>query len=422
MRRSRAVDALRGVAVLLVLLHHLDLANLLDKSPWLAPLRAGHQAGFLGVSLFLVLSGFSIHLRMATGAPFRARQFLIRRLVRLHPTYLVGLAFALVTYAVDVAAGGAWITPRWGFSGANLPIAVLVVVHLTVVAGTIVPPGWLAVAWSLALEEHLYLLYAASARWLRRHQPLTWLAAGLAVCLAWRFGSMLIMPSAPKSLPPLTPELTWTASVLFQQAPARMFEWLLGALAAEWYVGNQRLPRMLTWRPTAAAALYGLWWLFTHRTGYVELAGHPAALTDLIFDPAGGVAFFLLLCASLAVEQRRRSPHRFRLGLDWVGERSYSLYLVHLPIMIMVYRLLGDGMLPRSIGRPVEATVTVVTALACAALLYRTVEVPSTEWSRRVGRSRAAVPRQHRNAGTAPASAGSAPRDHATAMAPGSAG
>src|SRR5437763_15791260 len=102
--RSRAVDALRAVAVLLVLLHHLPIGPLVT-SPWLAWLRDLHEAGFVGVSLFLVLSGFSIHLLMAAGAPFRLRAFLVRRFLRLHPTYYVAMCFAGAVAAVAAAGG-----------------------------------------------------------------------------------------------------------------------------------------------------------------------------------------------------------------------------------------------------------------------------------------------------------------------------
>lgn len=429
MRRSRAVDALRGTAVLLVLWHHMALGSALDGSAWLAPLDAVHRAGFLGVSLFLVLSGFSIHLRVASGQPLRPGKFLLRRLVRLHPTYLAALVIATAVYGATVAAGGRWPMVRWGLSDGLMPAAVLIVVQLTVVAGTILPPGWLAVAWSLALEEHLYLLYAAGARWMRRYPPLTWLAVGLLATLLWRAGAMLLMPVAPKSLSPLAHESTWVATLLYQQAPARLFEWLLGAFAAQWYVGSQRLPRPLTWRPTAAVAILGLWWLFEHRSDPVSLLGHPTALTDLVFDPAAGIAFFLLLCASLAAEQRRAAPRLWRFGpaaaLEWVGERSYSLYLVHLPIMVLAFQVAAVSRHALHASATVTllagVAMTVTVALAVAAALYRLVELPSTVWSRNVGRSRRPEP-SHPDAQPADAQAADAqPADAQTAARTGDA-
>ncbi|HSV68153.1 MAG TPA: acyltransferase [Mycobacteriales bacterium] len=416
MRRSRAVDALRGVAVLLVLMHHLDTGGWVDATPWLAPLREVRAVGFLGVSLFLVLSGFSIHLRVAAGGEFRAGQFLLRRFLRLHPAYLVAVCLALCLIGLNGVVRHSSAHATWGFTGSPMPVWMLACVHLTVVGATVLPAGWLMVTWSLALEEHLYLIYAGAMRWLRRTRPLTWLLVGLGITLAWRAGAMLVMPSVPKSLLPLGPERTWVATLLYQQAPARIVEWLLGAVAAEWYVGRQRLPQALTSRVTALLSLYGVWWLFHHRAGFGSLGGHPVALTDLVWDPAAGAAFFLLLCSCLAAERRTaergaaergqagRPPRWWRPrswplrswrptvpGLAWVGERSYSLYLVHLPIFQTTFSLLR-GTMPAPAGRIVEAVIALVVAFGCAALMYRYVEAPSTAWSKRAGQRPAPPP------------------------------
>jgi peptidoglycan/LPS O-acetylase OafA/YrhL len=372
------VDALRGAAALLVLLHHINPGSLQYGGWWLDPLRIVHTFGFVGVSLFLVLSGFSIHLRVAGGAPFQTGRFLYRRFLRLHPTYLAALAFAVTTYA----ASGGWPQPSWGLAPGRIPTAVLVVIHLTVLATTVVPAGWLVVAWSLALEEHIYLAYAATVGWLRRTRPVWWLLAGLGACVAWRLGSELLLPSVPKSLTSFTPQNTWVANLMYQQLPARVVEWLLGAVAAEWYAGNLRLPRPLTSRVGAALGLAGIWYLCRHRSGPVSLAGHPFALTDLVFDPAVGAGFFLLLCGCLARERRRGRPARVRTGLVWLGERSYSLYLVHLPVLMLAGRWAPDGL-----AQPVRAVLSGAAAVMLAAALYRWVEAPSIAWSKRAGRA-----------------------------------
>jgi peptidoglycan/LPS O-acetylase OafA/YrhL len=396
MRRSRAVDALRAVAVLLVVLHHLDIGPIVGR-PWLAPVKLLHEAGFLGVSLFLVLSGFSIHLRVAAGGTFRTGAFLKRRFLRLHPTLYVALLFAGLVAAIGVVGGQPWPHPQWGFTSARIPVVVLLVTHLTVLAGTVVPPGWLGVTWSLALEEQIYLVYAAVVRLLRRTEPWRWLALGLAACLAWRLGAELLVPSVPKNFP-AAGEPTWVATLAYQQAPARLGEWLTGALVAEWYAGRQRLPRLLTGALagplTTAAGLVGVWWLWAHRSGWDTLAGHRFAATDVLFDPAAGLAFGALLVACVAAERRaataQRRQGRTVAGLAWLGERSYSLYLVHAPILGTTFALCA-GLIVGAPGRLAVAAAAVALSVACAALLYRFVERPTTLWSKRAGQPRSAV-------------------------------
>lgn len=397
MRRSRAVDALRGLAVALVLFHHLDI-GMLVASPWLGPLRVLHEAGFLGVSLFLVLSGFSIHLRVASGGAFAVRPFLLRRLVRLQPTYYVALGLAGVVALVSALGGHPWPHPQWGQPATPIPVPLLVASHVTVLLATLVPAGWLAITWSLALEEQIYLGYAAVVGALRRVRPVRWLLVALAACLAYRVGAELVLPSVPKSFPGQPGQSTWLATLAFQQAPARIAEWLTGALVAEWYAGGQRLPRLLTGRLTGpaatAAALAGVWALFEHRAGWTSLAGHRFALTDLVFDPAAGLAFGALLVCCLGSERRALDGGAVRdraTPLSWLGERSYSMYLVHAPIVGTTFALSG-ALLGSAPGRIAVAAGSVTLATVAASLLFRYVEAPCTALSKRVGRPAPARP------------------------------
>lgn len=396
-RRSRAVDALRGLAVLLVLFHHLDI-GVLVSAPWLAPLKVLHEAGFLGVSLFLVLSGFSIHLRLASGGAFAVRPFLLRRFVRLQPTYYVALGLAAVVALVSALGGHPWPHPQWGLPTTPIPVALLVASHVTVLLATLVPAGWLSITWSLALEEQIYLVYAAVVGRLRRIKPVRWLLVAFAVCLAFRLGAELVLPSVPKSFPAAPGQSTWLATLAFQQAPARIAEWLTGALIAEWYAGGQRLPKALTGALTGpgitAAALAVVWVLFEHRAGWTSLAGNRFALTDLVFDPAAGLAFGALLVCCLAAGRRATERGRNRdraTPLSWLGERSYSMYLVHAPIVGTSFALSG-ALVASAPGRIAVAAGAVTLAIGAACLLYRYVEAPCTALSKRVGRTAPAAP------------------------------
>jgi peptidoglycan/LPS O-acetylase OafA/YrhL len=384
MRRSRAVDGLRAVAVLLVLLHHLDIAPLLDGHRWLRPVSALHEAGFLGVSLFLVLSGFSIHVRVASGAPFEARKFLLRRFLRLQPTYYVAMCFAGLVAALSALAGHPWARAQWPWDGGGaIPVPVLIAVHLLVLPATIVPPGWLMVTWSLALEEQLYLVYAALVGRMRRVAPVRWLVLALAACLVYRVGAELVLPSVPKSFAPGPGQSSWVATLAFQQAPARAGEWLTGALIAHWWVGGQRLPRLLTRRVPSGlltgAALYGVLWLY----------GHQSVGAGLVFDPCAGVAFGLLLVWTLSNEGRSSRTGRAPAALAWLGERSYSMYLVHSPIVGTAFALTATLLTPAP-ARLAVALAASASAIGAAALLYRWVEAPCTDFAKRVSTPRPA--------------------------------
>jgi peptidoglycan/LPS O-acetylase OafA/YrhL len=255
-----------------------------------------------------------------------------------------------------------------------------------VLAGTVLPPGWLSITWSLALEEQIYLLYAAVVGRLRRVPAWRWLLAALAATLAYRLAAELVWPSGPKSFPP-GDQWSWAATLAFQQVPARMAEWFTGALIAQWWAGTQRLPRALTGTSgplVAAGALAVMLLMFTHRAGWTSLAGHRFALTDVLFDPVAGLAFGALLVCCLAGERRADRPGGAAAGLAWLGERSYSMYLAHAPIVGTTF-LLARGLMAGPAGRLAVCGLAVALSIAGTMVLYRYVEAPFTARSKRVG-------------------------------------
>jgi peptidoglycan/LPS O-acetylase OafA/YrhL len=105
-----ALDGLRGVAILLVIPHNADLFS--NSAPWLWPLALLAHAGWLGVQLFFVLSGFLItrNLRSARGRPDCLKTFFTRRVLRLFPLYFLTLVVARVLLPPlgELARGALW--------------------------------------------------------------------------------------------------------------------------------------------------------------------------------------------------------------------------------------------------------------------------------------------------------------------------
>ena len=90
-----ALDGLRGVAILLVIPHNADIFS--NSAPWLWPIALLAHAGWIGVQLFFVLSGFLItrNLLASRGAPHYFRTFYARRALRIFPLYFLTLVAAL---------------------------------------------------------------------------------------------------------------------------------------------------------------------------------------------------------------------------------------------------------------------------------------------------------------------------------------
>jgi len=157
------LDTIRGIAVLLVLFFHGFgfRYGLQGLSGFPRLLVAATLPGWAGVNLFFVLSGFLITgiLLDAKSEADYYRTFYIRRALRILPLYYA----VLLLLAVLTRTG--WINRHasWQFLG----LSFLYLANVTVLFGVPIQYG---VLWSLAVEEHFYLLWPTVVRLLSRHR------------------------------------------------------------------------------------------------------------------------------------------------------------------------------------------------------------------------------------------------------------
>ncbi|WP_395741446.1 acyltransferase family protein [Prosthecobacter sp.] len=167
-----SLDGFRAVAILIVFLSHAGLSHVVP--------------GLFGVTVFFFLSGYLITtlLRMECEKHGRANllQFFLRRTLRILPPFYLILGLIALLTACGVLQGG--------FQGQALTAQALFAANYWEIGGGVQPPGT-EVLWSLAVEEHFYLVfpffYLAMRRVLpeRRHQFALLLTLCAAV-LVWR--------------------------------------------------------------------------------------------------------------------------------------------------------------------------------------------------------------------------------------------
>lgn len=334
--RLRTVDALRAVAVLMVVLVH-SPAITPDDPLALRLLRPLQSVGQTGVSLFLVISGFSIHLRWARATPderrrFSAIQFWKRRFLRLYPTYFASVLLVIGVFVALKGTDYVFSSPSpWLVRPGNSPGWFQLAAHTLVIGANVVPLKFLLPAWSLALEEQIYAAYVVVLKRVRRLHPLRLLAVALGITLAWRIGAQFVTPSVPVSDHGPTP----LSTILYAQAPARVFEWVLGLVAAEAFVGNIALPRFTRRFSLGIAAVVAGGLLVAVPVGDMSLGGHAFHASDVVLDGLFGVGFFVCLY-SLACRERDGRLGRLTVvvrPLAVVGLASYSIYLLHMMIV-----------------------------------------------------------------------------------------
>lgn len=365
-----AIDLLRGVAALAVVVTHLPFSwtgGLDDAAGRLAlpnAVVALTTYGHYGVNLFLVISGFCIHMQWARRgqdhSEVRFLDFWKRRLRRLYPPYLAALVCSLLGLAVIARLSGHHGTGLAAFFGyANDTTLIVDVVLLVLLAqnlngaSTRVGNGPF---WSLALEEQLYILYFPFLTVRRKWGWTPALILVLVVTLVWR-GCYAFSEKPP--------------GFWYLVGPARWTEWVLGALAVEMYLGRVKVSRWLSSPVTLSlVAVAAVAVSPPHFSPGQHLWKIPGA--NLVNDVLFSFGAFVLInwCCELeraGTFKGRRVPALFAN----VGLFSYSLYLVHNPVMVVVKRLaIGLGL--RNV--PLLLLLRFGMAIAAGFLFFRFVE------------------------------------------------
>ncbi|HEX9544090.1 MAG TPA: acyltransferase [Pyrinomonadaceae bacterium] len=149
-KRIETIDLLRGLAALAVCWFHLTNANTIAAR---GILQASGKYGWFGVEIFFVISGFIIPYALHRG-DYRLKRFptfLVKRITRLDPPYLVSILLVLLTsYLISLA-------PHYQGERFHLDIA-RILLHLGYL-NVLVGYEWLnPVYWTLAIEFQYYLL------------------------------------------------------------------------------------------------------------------------------------------------------------------------------------------------------------------------------------------------------------------------
>ncbi len=368
--RIFAVDVLRGIAVLAVLLNHIPHYAMggFRENPWFFPAFL-MDFGYLGVGLFVVVSGFCIHRRNAIadqsdrGQRINWYEFWQRRMWRLYPPFVAAMILSLVL--------AAFCHDR--YEPARMEFAVDAILHVLLLhnltsayAGGLGNPPF----WSLGMEEQLYLLYAILAILFTRHKSLTAVFLAAIATILWRLGTVCLSVSS---------ELAnggssgWFGSWSLWPF-AYWLHWALGAYAVDAYYKQRALPPWT--RSLTVCFLLVVIGFLTNRLTYDFLTktsigvyftlpteSMPIQLMSSLGELCFGLAFFILLNAMLRQNDHLKS--RAWLALAGAGKISYSLYLTHLPIIFSLeaYGLFTHSKLDWCLRLGVYSMITVSVAV-----------------------------------------------------------
>lgn len=367
-RHWPALDGLRGIAVLVMILYHIDVL----------------QGGYLSLSLFFVLSGFLITSLLITewDADSRVsfRDFYARRVLRLFPALGAVIAASVIAGVILATAGGA-------IDRADVHATLDAIPWVVAFAGNWVRAfdshallgtlGALGQTWTLAVEEQFYLLWPilcvlVMRRRIRRDR--------LALMLAFLAVADMIYRA-------VLAHLGYGPDRLYYATDTNCDGLLIGCAMAFWLAHRPVKPR-----PALTAKVIA--WLAVAVLAGLYLKG---SRSDAPIETSAAV---LASGAIVAVVVTGRAPDAMRRLLSAratvrVGRRSYGLYLWHYLVLAIIDAVCApypdlslSGPLP---GRAVYFAATVAGvgfSYLLAEVSYSRIELPALRLKRKFQRER----------------------------------
>lgn len=347
------LSGIRGISAWWVVFFH-SLVLLGDSVP--LPVRKVLAHGYLAVDLFFLLSGFVIFLNYRSallgGYPQSLIKFYWNRFTRIYPLHFIMLCAYLVLFGAFVLFSKGGRAPE-AYTMAAF-VQSLLLVHMWV-GGDLT---WNVPSWSISAEWFVYLFFPAMAVGLHRYH---WtlarhLLAGLALAALLH---LIYVWAGVASLGDNIPRLALIRTML---------EFLGGVLLGSLYVNHDAFLRK--YRTAAFCGFVGCCAIY---------AGFDTP--DHLVVPAA----FAMLIAFLCVDTSWISAALASKTLVYLGEISYSTYMVH----YFVYDLLKAGFVSSTGGvKPAYVWLSFAAVLLLSVVLHHLIDMPAQRYFRSLRRDR----------------------------------
>ena len=325
------IDALRGLAVLLVVLYH--------AFPKLLP------GGFIGVDVFFVISGFVIsrtYLFPLINREISFKKFYLARLRRLMPAIIV-VCIATASVSALFILPDRLMAFAWSLIGQVFYLQNFVFWNEgSYFSGALTKP--LLHTWSLAIEEQFYLVWVLIILFFRKFPKLIILTLLIATGISL-FAGFVLEGRSPKTV--------------FFLLPFRVWEFAFGMLAYLVSKKEYALPPLFE-----KGALYACYTLIVLTAVMFNDESAFPGLQSLL---ACGATTAILVTVSRSVPRTGKTPVA---PLQYLGKISYSLYLWHWPPLVLFFLYTGAAASAAAAGS------LLLLALLGAAFSHHLIEQP----------------------------------------------
>lgn len=355
MKRSQALDVVRGIAIILVLIwHYMPRTSATPEF-----LITSTRMFWSGVDLFFVLSGFLIAgiLLQNVNSKNYFSTFYIRRAARIVPLYVVVFFMFVTVIYLAPKLGADYLTktvsehlPLWSY--------LTFTQNFLYAASDRMNDPWIDVTWSLALEEQFYISLSLLVRNLSRKKLLILAIALIVIAPILRFYAsnglvayLLPLQRADALMLGVLLALAWQneKGKEFLYKHANLFRWSCFLL----FLGVVYMTYQETWIGDAWA--------------YLVLA--------LFY------CNFIVLVLIRNDNTSRFDPFKSRI-LEWFGLRSYGIYLLHKPILILIPFALA-WFLHNNLSTWIDVLISTIVVFVVSEVSYRLLESPIMSWGHR---------------------------------------
>lgn len=325
------IQLLRGFAALLVLFHHgSGIGTEYLQGQYLNNI---FSAGWIGVDIFFVLSGFIIFYvhHSDFGRRDRLKKFYLKRSIRVYPVYWIVAAVLIALFTV---------MPSWG-EGYETKTDVIIKSLLLFPQDDSRVMG---VAWTLEREIFFYLIFSA----------LIFLKPKFSIVLgsAWIAGIVL-------SATGIFNDMNFALNFIFD---SYNLEFILGSVVA-YLVLKFKFKQHLIYLYAGIAGFAISW--------YLILQGVLVKF-DVSSNIALGFSCALIVLGVASADINRRS--HIPRGSVLIGDASYSIYLTHYYVLLFIFKLVqGSGL---SIGNTFMISIAIIVAGALGILFHLLIEKP----------------------------------------------
>ena len=359
--RDRSLDSLRGIAAVSVLLLHLSYFKPLNElHGWLAGVYRLISFGHEAVVLFFVLSGYVLYLQISRQA-MSYLEFMIKRVCRIYLPYFFAIVVAILMQKflhphVDLAMGDL------GSSAWTAPLSIKTIVAHILLIFPFTNNHLDPVIWSLTYEMRLSLILPLLV-WAA--QRLGWPVVVLASLLLLPIDTLLLHKQHFGG-GVANVYGTWGHTLAY------VSDFVIGAWLASQksYVANKLAPMQ-----TVSFMMFLLGVIAFEMSSRFSIAGGEFYSIYWHLTLLVAIPMILMAVTTNALLQRILDMRVFH----WLGDISYSLYLLHTLILLAIVHLVG----PEKCSIWTLALVVALSFLA-ASLSYLYVEKPSIQLGRSI--------------------------------------